>query len=357
MCELELAEETLTEAIDAASRDRRVALRAQIELAHARLFRDPSHGADELIELAAKAIPVFEELGDDRALGRTWRHVGYVRGGMECRNADWEEAAERALVHYRRSGWSAAGCLAELGAALFYGPTPVWDAMQRCDELLEEATDKAGQANILVYKGGLEALAERFDEGRSLLAEAAAIYQEIDEEYGLANNSGRILGHLELIAGDFRAAEPALRESCGTLERFNDWAGLSTTAADLAQALYGQDRFEEAEAWTEVAATRARSDDLSAQFSWRAIRAKLEARAGNMKEGTKLGFEALEIVERTDALMQHGEVLLDLAETLRLAGRLEEASDCVDSALRLFAKKEDTASAGKARALLSELAV
>ena len=76
-----------------------------------------------------------------------------------------------------------------------------------------------------------------------------------------------------------------------------------------------------------------------------------------MEAGTKLGFEALEIVKRTDALMQHGEVLLDLAETLRLAARLDEASDCVDAALRLFAKKEDAASAGKARVLLSELAV
>jgi class 3 adenylate cyclase len=355
--ELELAEETLADAIAAAARDRRVSLRAQIELAHARLFRDPSHGAGELLELAAKAIPVFEELGDDRALGRAWRHVGYVRGGMECRNANWEEAAERALVHYRRSGWSAAGCLAELAAALFYGPTPVSDAVRRCDELLEEATDKAGRANILVYKGGLEALAERFDEGRSMLAEAATIYQEIDEVYGLANNSGRVLGRLELIAGDFRAAELALRKSCDTLERFNDWAGLSTTAADLAQALYGQGRVEEADGWTELAQTRARSDDLSAQFSWRAIRAKLEAQAGNVEEGTKFGFDALEIVERTDALMQHGEVLLDLAETLRSADRLEEASDCVDAALSLFAKKEDAASAGKARALLSELAV
>ena len=294
------AERTLTEAIEESgrARDRRIQLRAQIELAHAHLFDDSESRSEELLELAERAIPIFEELGDDRALGRTWRHVGYVRGGMECRNADWEAAAEKALVHYQRAGWSAAGCLAELTAALFYGPTPVSDAVLRCDELLEDATDKAGRANILVYKGGLEALAERFDAGRSLLAEASSTYEEIGEVYALANNSGRVLGRLELIAGDFRAAELALRESCNTLDRFNDWAGLSTSAADLAQALYGQDRVEEAEGWTEVAQTRARSDDLSAQFSWRAIRAKLEARAGNMEAGTKLGFEALEIVER-----------------------------------------------------------
>jgi DNA-binding SARP family transcriptional activator len=355
--ELELAQETLARAITAADRDRRLQLRAQIELAHARLFRDPSHGAGELLELAETAIPVFEELGDDRALGRTWRHVGYVRGGMECRNASWQEAAEKALVHYRRAGWSAAGCLAELAAALFYGPTPVSDAVRRCDELLQEATDKAGRANILVYKGGLEGLAGRFEVGRALLAEAATTYEEIGEVYALANNSGRVLGRLELIAGDFRAAELALRESCEKLEGFDDWAGLSTSAADLAQALYGQNRREDAEAWAELAQARARSDDLSAQFSWRAIGAKLQAEAGNLEQGAKLGFEALQIVERTDALTQHGEVLLDLAEVLSDSSRLGEAGDCVKAALELFARKGNVPSAGKAKALLSELAV
>jgi DNA-binding SARP family transcriptional activator len=354
--ELERAEKTLADAIAAAGKDRRVGLRAQIELAHAHLFRDPSHGADELLELASKAIPVFEELGDDRALGRTWRHVGYVRGGMECRNAEWEQAAEKALVHYRRAGWSAAGCLAELAAALLYGPTPVPDAVRRCDELLAEATDKAGRANVLVYKGGLEALAGQFDTGRSMVAEAASTYEEIGEVYGLANNSGRILGRLELIAGDYAAAEVALRASCETLERFQDWAGLSTSAADLAQALHGQERNEDAAAWAEIAQNRARSDDVSAQFSWRAITARSRAQAGDLEEGTKLGFEALRIVEQTDALTQHGEVLIDLAEVLTLGNRLGEAANCVEAALRLFSSKGDVASADKARALLGELA-
>jgi len=355
--ELEVAETTFAEAIAADSRDPRISLRAKVELAHARLFRDPAHGADELLELAEHAIPVFEELGDDRALGRTWRHVGYVRGGMQCRNRDWELAAEEALVHYRRAGWSAAGCLAELAAALFFGPTPVQDAIRRCDELLEQATDKPGRANILVYKGGLEALAGQFDAGRSAIAEASSTYQEIGDVYGLANNSGRILGRLELIAGDYAAAELALRESCETLERFHDWAGLSTSSADLAQALYGRDRGEEAKAWAERAETCARTDDLSAEFSWRAIRAKLEAQAGNLEEAAKLGFEALQIVERTDALTQHGEVLLDLAQVLSLANRLEEAADRIESALRLFTRKGNVSSADRARTLLSAIAV
>jgi len=355
--ELELAEATLDEAIANASRDRRVRLRAQIELAHARLFRNPARGADELLSLAEKAIPVFEELADDRALGRTWRHVGYVRGGMECQNELWEEAAELALVHYRRSGWSPAGCLAELASALFFGPTPVEDAIRRCDELLDEATDKTGRANVLVYRGGLEGMLGRFDAGRKLISEAAATYEDLGEVYALANNSGRVLGRLELIAGDFPAAEAALRASCETLERFHDWAGLSTSAADLAQALYGRQRHEDARAWAELAEHHARADDLSAQFSWRGIAGKLRALAGNVDGGVELNLEALRIVERSDALTQHGEVLLDLAETLMLAGRIGEAGKHVDSALRLFSRKGNVASIPRADALQSALSV
>src|SRR5262245_17442735 len=68
----ELGEATLADAIAAASRsgDRRMRLRAQIELAHLRLFSSSESDPAELIALASEAIPLFEELGDERALGR-----------------------------------------------------------------------------------------------------------------------------------------------------------------------------------------------------------------------------------------------------------------------------------------------
>jgi len=71
----------------------------------------------------------------------------------------------------------------------------------------------------------------------------------------------------------------------------------------------------------------------------------------------ELNLEALRIVERSDALTQHGEVLLDLAETLMLAGRSGEAGKHVDSALRLFSRKGNVASILRADALQSALSV
>ena len=119
-------EQTLVDATEAADegRDARLRLRAKVELASLRVSSGAEGSSAQLLDLAAQAVPIFEELGDERALGRTWRNVGYVRG-IEGRVADWQAAVERALVHYQRSGWSASGCLAELGARFFTAQLPL----------------------------------------------------------------------------------------------------------------------------------------------------------------------------------------------------------------------------------------
>jgi DNA-binding SARP family transcriptional activator len=356
--DFERGETTLAEASEAASsaHDQRLRLRAQIELAHLHLFSDPEGASVELIELATQAVPIFEELNDERALGRTWRHVGYVRS-MEGRIGDWQEAVERAFVHYHRSGWSASGCLQDLASALFYGPTPVAEALDRCEELLYEATDRAGQANVLAFMGGLEAIDGRFDVAHLHVAEAATTYEEIGEVYARANNSGRVLGRIEMLSGDAATAGRVLEDCCGTLERVHDAAGLSTVAAELADALYVQGRYDEAKIWLDLAQKRAASDDVSAQWSWRRTRAKLLARDGDFRNAESLAEEAVRIAARTDALGDHGGVLLDLAEVLRLAERPAEAADSVEKALLLFERKGNRVSAEAARAMLSELTV
>jgi len=352
------AETILVEAVETAStpRNQRLALRAQVELADLRLFSDPEGTPAELLEVAAKAVPIFEELNDDRALGRTWRHVGYARS-LEGSLGDWQEAVERALIHYRRSGWSASGCLADLASALFCGPTPVSEALDRCQELLAEATDRAGRANVLSFMGGLEAIAGRLDEGRLHLSNAATTYEEIGDVHARASNSGRVLGRIEMLSGNPSAAEAAFRECCETFERMHDAASLATVAAELADALYEQGRYDEANTWLDLAETRAASDDVSAQWSWRRTRAKLLARSSAIGQAESMAKEAARLAARTDALNDHGSALLDLAEVLRLADRPDEAAAFVDEALRLFERKENHVSAEAARAVLSELAV
>jgi tetratricopeptide (TPR) repeat protein len=354
----ELGEATLGEAIDAASSsgDRRMRLRAQIELAHLRLFSTSEWSPEGLLELAATAIPVFEELGDERALGRTWRHVGYVRG-VEGRIADWREAEARALLHYGRSGWSASGCLAELAAALFYGPTPVAEALASCDSLLGEATDRAGQANVLAFMGGLQALDDRLEQGRSTVADAAAIYDEIGEPYARVNNCGRLLGRIDMLAGDASSAATTFAQCCEAFDRMHDKAGLSTLAAELGDALCAAGRNEEADGWLDVARRNAGAHDVSAQYTWRRVQAKLDARRGAHDSAGTLALEAERIVSRTDALNDHGAVLLDLAEVLRLSDRADQGIRHVERSIELFERKGNLVSARAARALLGGLTV
>jgi tetratricopeptide (TPR) repeat protein len=351
--DFEGGEKTLVEACALAARDQRVLLRAQIELAFLRLLSE-THGSSDLVEIAAKAVPIFEELDDDRALGRTWRQVGYVCS-FQGRLRDWQEAVERAVLHYRRSGWSASGCLGELAAALFYGPTPVPEALERCEELLDDASDRVGRANVLAFMSGLDAIDGRFDEARQHLADAESTYEELGETYSRANNCLRVRGRIEMLAGDPASAEGVLRESCAILERVRDEAGLSTLGAELADALYAQGRYDEAGGWLDLAEERSSAEDVSAQYTWRRVRAKVLARADRHRDAERLAREAAELAERTDALSDHGNVRLDLAEVLLLAGKESPAAGQIERGLELFEGKGNRVSAHAAQARLSEL--
>jgi tetratricopeptide (TPR) repeat protein len=205
--------------------------------------------------------------------------------------------------------------------------------------------------------GGLEAIDGRFDEARLHVSDAATTYEEIGDVHARANNSGRVLGRIEMLSGNPAAAGLVLEECCETFEKMHDAAGLATVAAELADALYAQGRYDESDTWLDLAERRAASDDVSAQWSWRRTRAKVLARADAFREAEVMAREAVRLAARTDALSDHGSALLDLAEVLHLAGRTEQATVRVEEALRLFERKENRVSADAARAALSELAV
>ncbi len=366
LCELGLAQWSLGDGADARAKlgeavavvgdaGDGMSLRARLERSYIELFMDPSVEPEEVVEAAQRAIPTFEKAGYDRALGRAWRIIGYVRGPMQGRCAEWLEAAERAVVHYRQSGWSDAACLGEASAALYYGPTPVAEGIERSEELLSEVTDRVGRANVLTFLGGLTALTTRFDEAFALLGEADVIYGELGEVWSRANNSGRILGRSQRLAGDLEAAEATLRECCETFERLRDQAALSSIAAELGQTLNDQDRTAEASEWANLAEEHAPVGDVISQVFWRRVRARLLAQEGRSHEAERLARQALELAERTDALMDWGETLLEYAHVLRLSERPVEASTRIEEALGLFGQKGDNASAQRARAALAEV--
>jgi tetratricopeptide (TPR) repeat protein len=334
--------------------DRRVELRARIELANVRTLRDPDEAAAELLELATNAIPIFERSRDDRALGRAWLLLSIVKGALRYDNATWEAAALRAADYYRRAGWSPSTCLDGVASALYYGPRPVQEALNRCDELLKESGgDPASEANVLVWMGGLAAMHGLFDQGRSLVEQARNRYEELGQTLGAAATCGLVLGEIEMLAGYPDAAEQALRESCDTCERLHETFLLAARAAQLADSLYLQGRYDEAQGWIRKSRENAAEEDIDAQSYWRAVEAKLEARRSEFDTADRLAREAVQRVEHTDALNHRAKVLLDLAEVLALSGRWGESVEVAKGALDLYVRKGNTAAADRTRSLLT----
>ncbi|HEY8727110.1 MAG TPA: BTAD domain-containing putative transcriptional regulator [Gaiellaceae bacterium] len=334
--------------------EERLRLRARIELALMRSLVEPDR-AGELLEVASGAIPKLEAEHDDRALGRAWLSVGHVKGGFYCEFAAWEEAAARAAEHYRRAGWSPSTSLGDLACALYYGPRDVTSAIARCEALLlEHDGDRASEANLLVWLGGLEAMRGRFSDARDLVDQAEQRYEQL----GLSTDPYlRLRGAVEMFAGAPDRAEAALRTSCIALQQQEQSPVLATRAADLAEAIYEQDRYEEAETWLRIARESAGSDDLDAAFAWRYVRAKVLTRLGAIDEAQQLALEALDLVARTDALNRHADSLLALAEILRVQGEEDEALENIHEALRLYEQKGNVVSAERARAMLLEGAI
>jgi tetratricopeptide (TPR) repeat protein len=346
--DIEAAEPILEDA-SRTSPDERIRVRADLELWHARSLRNPQL-VGAALEVAEQAIPVLEATGDDRALGRAWLIVGTIKSNYQCENAAGAEACVRAAQHYRRAGWSPSTSLASLGAALFWGPTPVSDGLELCAQLLvEHEGDRASEANILVWLGGLEAMGCQFGPAREAVARAKVVYEELGLTLAAADTCGLVLGVVEMLDGKPEAAEIILREGCALCEELELWAALSNRASDLADALYVQSRFAEAEKWAAVGRKHASDDDLSAQAAWRSVAAKVMARTG-ARDAEKVAREAVDMTSSTDALNERARSLADLAEVLRVAGRDEAAKASAAEAIDLYEQKGNVAAVALLRA-------
>jgi hypothetical protein len=341
------AEEMLADVIEqaASARDLRVELRARVERLYVSFQRNPEGKAEELLRLAAASIPTLERFRDDRALARIWLLTGSVQGGHLCRNADWQQAAEQALVHYRRAGFPPAACLGQIAAALYYGPTPVAEAIGRCEELLD-GDDRASHANVMRYLGGLVAMAGDPERGRALVERARVMLEDLGQT-GAARYSDFVRGDIEQFAGEVAAARDARASLCDYCEQSGDFGALATSAADLADVLCELGEYDEADRWTLVSESRAAADDVGAQFAWRAARAKVLARRGAATEAERLALEARALSDQTDALNKRAAVLTSLADVFATIGEQESADEAARAGVALFESKGNLHAAGR----------
>ena len=369
MCELGVAldaagqskasNRTFLEAIAGAEQagHRRVELRARIEAAYLHLLTEPEGAARELLALVESAVPVFEAVADNRSLARAWLLLGYVRGGIHGNHTAWREAEERALEYYRMTAFPPATCFGQIAAATYWGPTPVSMGIEGCAGLLaDEAIGHAGRASVIPYLGGLHAQAGRFDHARELVAEARHAFEELGASGAAVVHCGTVAADIELLASDPPAAEQTLRAQCEYLERTQDVSHFAVRAAKLADAIYRQDRIDEAEHWVSVARANAASDDQSVQLVLGPVEAKLLARRGDVEKARELAEDVVRLADGTDGLNQIAATRLALAEVLRSGELHAEASRAIEDAIALFIRKGNAVGVATARDLL-ELSV
>jgi DNA-binding SARP family transcriptional activator len=307
--------------------DRRVRLRAEIEEAALDyMARDAS--PQRLLEAAEAARPVFEALSDDRSLGRLWLLRGWIEGGALGRCEAWNDAAERALAYYRTIGFPTATCLAQIAAALYYGPMPVSAALRRLDVLLTEAVeDLAGEAAVVAHVGGLRAMAGDAHGADAALRRARSMFEELDRPTSMLFTVAPLEADAARFRGDADAAISILERTSEELRARAQWSYFASTTALLAELLLDLGRDDEAAHWS--LESRERAGDVWAQIGWRAAQARIS-------QDTALALEAVDLAEAVDQHDLRARAFLAAGDVAR-ARQIYEEKGNIAAASRLTA--------------------
>jgi class 3 adenylate cyclase/predicted ATPase len=309
------AERVLTDALEAAQAagDQRLELRTLIEREFFRAFTSPEGSVEEIVAVADNAIPLLEQLDDDLGLAKAW----WLKSEVDVNACRWGARAqnlERALEYARKAGdVSEQATLASfLAQALYYGPTPVPDAIRRCEELLaERSDDRSRKASITSLIAGLCAMQGDFEEARRLQGEARVLYEELGQRFRIATIRALVAAEIESLAGRPSEAVSILRWAYDELSKMGAASVMSTMAAFLADALCAAGDLSEARGFAETAEQLGSTEDLVTQVMARIARSRIEG-------DQQLAEVAVRLAQTTD--------YPDLkARALAAAGEIDEA--------------------------------
>jgi DNA-binding SARP family transcriptional activator/tetratricopeptide (TPR) repeat protein len=351
--DLTWADAILRDAMEAG--EPRLAAHARVQQGFLRLFfADSDVGPEELIAVAEDAIAVFDSLAEDLGLARAWRLIAQAQY-LARRGQSSSEAAERALGFARRSDdrFEQLEILEWLGIALLLGPTPAPQGELICERLLDEvAGDRMLEIPVIGTLAYMVGIQGRGNEADELIARVRKATTELGETIWLP--SVLLAFYLSWI-NDSVTAERELRPVYEGLKRIGEKSHFCSIATILAQAVYAQGRFDEAEELAREAERTARPNDVHSHIVWRGTCAKVLARQGELEEAEALAREAVSRAEESDFLHSHGDALSDLAEVLALAGRAGEAVAVVEQAIDLYGRKGNVLAVARSHSLLEEL--
>ena len=349
----------LSQAAQAASDrdDRALAITATVVSLMLRFMAEPeSAETGEVTGAASDAIEELERLDAHGGLARAWRLMMYVHF-MEGNFSAADTAARRAVAEAELAGDRVLEVrfLAALASCVVYSPTPVLQAIDMCNQVLDRSGgDLRTVAVTLGALSHLEAMRGNIDQARDQYARS----REILTELGFTLSASIVAlqsGPAEMLAGDLIRAEDELRKDFRALTALGNKGYLTSVAGMLAELLHAQGRLEEARSFAVVCREAAAPHDVAAQYQWHSIQAKLATDDGHLDEAELLAREAVRLVRTTDQPDVQGEALVTLAFVLQAAGK-PEAVTALGEAIALFDQKGNIVSAERARATLRTLA-
>jgi class 3 adenylate cyclase/tetratricopeptide (TPR) repeat protein len=357
--ELTRAEGVLERAIEAARAlgDERLELHALLALGPIRIRLDPARATEELTTNAQRAIEVFERLGDEAGLAQAWLRLSDVHW-LASRWGERGSTLEQALFHARRADDPplATRLLGSLPVILLEGATPVPEALERCEQILEQVRkDQTIEARTLVVIGELHAMLGDFDKARSLYREGQMLFEDLGHRLWIAVLS-QVGGIIESLAGDLEAAEAELRAGYETLSGMGEKSSFSTVVALLASTVYARGDFAEAIRLADLSEANAAPEDVLSHLILRGTRAMALARSGDHVRAEEVAREAVELAERTDSPVMQADAHSALAETLRLGGNDAEAAAELERAVELYDAKGHIVARDRAVQSLATLA-
>jgi predicted ATPase/DNA-binding SARP family transcriptional activator len=354
--DLERAQATLAQGSQVAAAAGLPSVQARILVLLAEIRALQSGTYAEARQACEAAVVALESGGDLEGLAEAWVLAGKLRL--------WEgdtpasiEALERAAACARRSGNHRAEqeSRAWLVVNLLELPMPADAAVGRAERLLEAAAgDPWAEAAILHLLSVLYSYAGRFAEARAGYRRGRSIFTGSGAKFDWAM-CAIASGRVELIAGDPAAAEQNLSEGYEVLRAMGERGYRATLVTLLAEAVYAQGRFSQAQQLTEEAEALAGADDYPAQARWRATRAKLLARAGQYPAAARLAEQALALIPPTADPPERAEFLVAKAEVSRLAGKLDKAEDSLHQALQFYDDRRTVPLAERTRAMLASI--
>lgn len=318
-----------------------------LERARVRLHTGPDPTSHDAIRREAERALEASITASDYARAA---QACYVLGTIHEREGatrEMEAVSRRGIAYARRSGRlrEEAGPLWNAALAVRAGPTPVPEAIRKCEELARWRD--MIHPGVLCELAHLRAMAGDFDEARELISRARRLMVERMRLRRPLMWAARSSAAVEMLIGDSASGERDLRVGLEMALDFDERDVVSKIAARLSRSLFTRGETQEAGRFVTMSFDHAPAESVAAQALWRVAKAWV-ANRDDTRKAERLAREAVRLAP-VEMLNLRADLLLELAEILRTDGDRKAAMPLITAAIGFYERKGNVVSAARAR--------